>query len=163
MPNIELLNKVLKHIEDNPGTWDQRVWRCGTSYCFAGHAAVLSGWKPKGEETELYWRLNGFESEEKALEFYAEHVEREKSWFSDGDTSFWTNRLEKCTKLVPNTSDVVLKGDEQETIASVAIKELDLDEDTAGILFRADNSLNDLREMISEIKNKGRLEFDIWE
>ena len=46
-PNHELFVKVLAQIEREPENWDQRMWAtqrpCGTSYCFAGYACVLSG------------------------------------------------------------------------------------------------------------------------
>lgn len=46
--NVELLQKTLAHIEAHPKLWDQTWWRtervgCGTAYCFAGWAAMLSG------------------------------------------------------------------------------------------------------------------------
>lgn len=47
MPNTELLKRTLNHIEAHPEEWDQEYWArrtlCGTSYCFAGTAVVLSG------------------------------------------------------------------------------------------------------------------------
>lgn len=45
IPNVPLLNKVREHIEDHPEEWDQYVWRsaCGTTYCFAGLAALFDG------------------------------------------------------------------------------------------------------------------------
>lgn len=163
MPNIELLDKVLKHIEDHPETWNQKDWRCGTSYCFAGHAAVLSGWKPEGSDMELYWRLHGFESEESALEFYARHVENEKKLNLPADAeSRWGDILNLCTKPTPNTNDIVLKDGDRHSIAMAAQWELDLDEETADTLFDSSNSLDDLRNMIQEIKISGRLHRDDW-
>lgn len=48
--NADLARKVLDHIRRHPETWDQGSWvstqDCGTAYCFAGHALVLSGYKP---------------------------------------------------------------------------------------------------------------------
>lgn len=41
--NTDLLRRTLTHIETHPDTWDQRAWRCGTTMCFAGHAATLAG------------------------------------------------------------------------------------------------------------------------
>ncbi len=47
--NIKLLDEVLDHIIEHPDQWDQRYWAeenpdssCGTTFCFAGHAAYLS-------------------------------------------------------------------------------------------------------------------------
>lgn len=43
--NAELLRRTLAHIEANPGSWRQAIWRndCGTAACFAGWAATLAG------------------------------------------------------------------------------------------------------------------------
>jgi hypothetical protein len=55
-PNVPLLRKVLTHIEEHPDEHDQAQWAvrtgCGTAYCFAGWAAVMSG-------AELDWRHAG--------------------------------------------------------------------------------------------------------
>src|SRR5690348_5458725 len=160
MPNIELLEKVLKHIEDNPETWDQGNWRCGTSYCFAGHAVLLSGWTPKSPDMELYWRLQGFGSEKDALDYYARCAEYDKNFYEGRNASIWEGKVETCTLHVPNTNDVVLKGGEQRSIAWAAQRELDLDGDTADILFRSHNTLSSLRDMIVAIKEDGRLNYD---
>lgn len=49
-PNIELLDKIIAKIEEQPESWDQEFYArkkddspCGTAYCVAGWAAVLSG------------------------------------------------------------------------------------------------------------------------
>lgn len=43
--NVERANLVLKQIENDPDTWQQRVWaeqtKCGTVHCFAGWAVAL--------------------------------------------------------------------------------------------------------------------------
>ena len=46
-PNVELLESVMRHIDDHPEQHDQRVWinECGTAACFAGWACLLSGWQ----------------------------------------------------------------------------------------------------------------------
>lgn len=44
--NTELLRKIADQIERHPETYDQTKWVCGTSACIAGHAALLTGWKP---------------------------------------------------------------------------------------------------------------------
>src|SRR6478609_9322821 len=52
-PNLPLLRKVLAYIDAHPDEWDQfswgvqtQAWPCGTAFCIAGHAAVMSGAKP---------------------------------------------------------------------------------------------------------------------
>lgn len=50
-PNIELIDAVELEIRDNPENWSQDWWNagspdanlCSTTFCFAGHAALLSG------------------------------------------------------------------------------------------------------------------------
>lgn len=46
--NVELLERVMRHIEDHPAQHDQGIWldECGTAGCFAGWACLLSGWRP---------------------------------------------------------------------------------------------------------------------
>ena len=41
--NKERLAKVMNQILENPETWDQTKWHCGSSHCFAGWAQVMSG------------------------------------------------------------------------------------------------------------------------
>jgi hypothetical protein len=36
------LQQVLTHIEENPETWKQSDWHCGTSHCFAGFAQMFA-------------------------------------------------------------------------------------------------------------------------
>lgn len=59
-PNLELLKRVLRQIDDYPELWNQELWRdtewwCGTSYCVAGWAVKLSGgeWEKKDESMYL--------------------------------------------------------------------------------------------------------------
>lgn len=44
--NIELLEKTMQHIKDDPTTWDQSTYwnECGTPGCFAGWACHLAGY-----------------------------------------------------------------------------------------------------------------------
>lgn len=39
----KLARLALAHIVLDPKSWDQKVWRCGTKMCFAGHVAVIAG------------------------------------------------------------------------------------------------------------------------
>ncbi len=43
--NWPLLIKTALHIKHDPESWDQSAWanRCGTAFCFAGHAIILAG------------------------------------------------------------------------------------------------------------------------
>lgn len=41
IPNIELLDKAIKIIQEHPENWNQETWHCGTSHCLAGHIRLL--------------------------------------------------------------------------------------------------------------------------
>jgi hypothetical protein len=43
--NLDLLERTMAHIEAHPEQHDQGSWinACGTTFCFAGHAALLAG------------------------------------------------------------------------------------------------------------------------
>jgi hypothetical protein len=47
-PNAPLLLKTLHHIEAHPEEWNQEIWLCDTTACFAGRAALLDGAEPIG-------------------------------------------------------------------------------------------------------------------
>lgn len=55
--NIELLEKTLRFIKDNPDRHDQSSW-CGTAQCFCGWAAEFSGYV-RLDEFGKYWRTPG--------------------------------------------------------------------------------------------------------
>lgn len=168
MANIELLDKVLDHIEKNPESWNQRAWRCGTTYCFAGHAALLSGWQPVQADRDAYWKLQGWESEEKAVEHYQNLLDRDREWYEkNGEPytdTYYQEKILKMTKEVDNTSDTVtLTGEEQRSICLVATDVLEIDGETGDVLFGATNTLADLRLMVQAIKEDGVLRYADWE
>jgi hypothetical protein len=41
-PNVLLLTRTLRHIEENPAEWRQDTWICGTTACFAGRACLIA-------------------------------------------------------------------------------------------------------------------------
>ena len=47
-PNVELLLKTYRAIQDNPEDWYQDLWRCKTGMCFAGWATTVNRdpWAP---------------------------------------------------------------------------------------------------------------------
>lgn len=53
--NIPLLRKVLDHVTAHPEEHNQSMWgvrtSCGTAYCIAGHALVMSGVQLGWEDT----------------------------------------------------------------------------------------------------------------
>lgn len=42
----ELLRAAVNHIIENPDTFDQSRWHCGTKHCIAGHCQILAGKNP---------------------------------------------------------------------------------------------------------------------
>jgi hypothetical protein len=58
VPNLPLLRKVLDHIDAHPDEWNQSTWgevtwasSCGTAFCVAGHALVMSGYTTRLRES----------------------------------------------------------------------------------------------------------------
>lgn len=80
MINVKLLREVLQYIETHPQKWNQQAWfkvgqrsngepifnkvtlqfeevnSCNTSMCFAGHAALMSGFDAPPKNDYLMWR-----------------------------------------------------------------------------------------------------------
>jgi hypothetical protein len=125
-PNIELLDKVLKHIEDHPETWEQEVWRteedeawvkdpetgvevltvdCGTAFCFAGWTCQMEGGK---------WVDNS-----SLLAVPEDEIHPLRNW--------------------------ILASDRAERLLGLAEYEADA-------LFRSENTLEDIREIVAQIK-----------
>lgn len=78
MANVELLEKVYEYIKNNPQSWKQTVWfawvddsgkmvdqsfdvdveevnSCKTAFCFAGRAALMSGFAAPPKSNGLLW------------------------------------------------------------------------------------------------------------
>lgn len=49
MRNVQLLTATMQYIVDHPDEHDQSTFinGCGTAACFAGHAALMSGWSAR--------------------------------------------------------------------------------------------------------------------
>lgn len=68
MPNTDLLNRTLNYIEAHPGEWDQNQWAarnsCGTVYCFAGTAVMLSElpieWRDSYQDHDYYGEIASY-------------------------------------------------------------------------------------------------------
>lgn len=41
MINKELLQEALDLLKANPNHWDQKIWHCGTSHCYAGFVELV--------------------------------------------------------------------------------------------------------------------------
>lgn len=53
MKNAVLAYKTLDHIKAHPKHWDQSVWHCGTTHCFAGLVELFT--TGEDESTALTW------------------------------------------------------------------------------------------------------------
>ena len=127
--NLALLNATMDFIKANPNKHDQNSWintSCGTTMCFAGHAAALSGAEvPKTDEVR--WALN---DDGKIDEFEGQGVEYwagDKLGMTADERNFIflcmnNNNLEGRVKFVAeawadgNTADVFdYEGDDEES------------------------------------------------
>jgi len=90
-PNAELAYRVLDHIDANPKSWDQGVWWCGTSGCFAGWTCALSGEQPERDYAngiyvpERAAQLLGFETRDD-MDVVTD-VAGEQSWLFSPDNT----------------------------------------------------------------------------
>jgi hypothetical protein len=59
--NTTLLRQTLNYIKEHPQEWNQKEWRCGTTYCFAGTAVKLDGGEFVSEDSpRVYARPEEF-------------------------------------------------------------------------------------------------------
>lgn len=76
--NVELLTKVMEHIEGNPEEHDQSQWarqtECGTKYCFAGHTVFMSGWTPEFDEDSTAAFCVSGDNEQRCIESLAKEL-----------------------------------------------------------------------------------------
>lgn len=82
-PNAELAYRVLDQIDAHPELWDQAVWDCGTTACFAGWAVRLSGETSSNDDgadnytPDVAARLLGFDRRDEMDEITDAAGERE--------------------------------------------------------------------------------------
>jgi len=83
-PNAELAYAVLDRIDADPESWDQTIWSCNTTACFAGHAVQLSGGILDYElVVEGPGDLGGRSVEEAAYRVLG--ISADASWLHDGN------------------------------------------------------------------------------
>jgi hypothetical protein len=123
MANIELLDKIITKIEENPEQWNQKYWisadvanpetgeSCGTAYCVAGWAVTLAGATP-------VW--NRFSSM-------------------------------KTTAINATTGFCTFDAGRIRGVEDYAMELLDLPEEDAHELFHADNTLDDIKRIRDEL------------
>jgi hypothetical protein len=81
-PNAELAYRVLDRIDADPKVWDQSVWSCGTTACFAGHAVLLSGGILDGSDVvDGPEDLVGHQVEQAA--YRALGIDEDRAWLGD--------------------------------------------------------------------------------
>lgn len=49
-PDLDLIDRVMDHIDTHPEEWDQTTWSCSTAFggiaaCFGVRAALIDGWQ----------------------------------------------------------------------------------------------------------------------
>jgi exonuclease VII small subunit len=129
--NIDLLRRVLGQIKTHPETWRQETWvslgltpGCGTRFCFAGHAAHMSGFAPRGLELDSSAYMGNLPPET---------VEALREW-----TRVYRPRYE-------------LSADYPIHVSVIASAVLGVNPTQATALFEGDNSLADLERIVSEL------------
>lgn len=154
--NVPLLDATLNHIIQNPKDWNQNEWRCGTSYCFAGWAAVISGWEPvEKEETVFAWEALGYET----LQVAIEGALRRFSWIQSPKERIQAIQEDLGGLLapVPTSSTAVTRDGVVKTIQEAAREALGIDNLSAVHLFDSDNRLDDLKECVAILKKEGAI------
>jgi len=137
MTNTDLLKRTLQHIETHPNEWDQERWvtktDCGTSYCFAGWALMLS------EVPIIATQLNEPTVE---IDNLSRALARAGMSAIVNPDDCWSG-----TRMTVR--------DAAETLLGLRGRALPDPEDNglfacaADVLFEADNSLDDLREYVA--------------
>lgn len=131
-PNVALLRQTLAHIEAHPETWYQATWRnpnaeCGTSYCFAGWAATLSG---------AQWDKN---SNDVAVSSLPQAVREEWSDYNEDVGDGWIHISDAAAQLLG-----LLQRHQEDGYTSYSAP-------AADDLFDPDNDLDDLRRIVAEL------------
>ena len=153
---ITQLNIALDVIEKTPEAWNQGDWArgsmespCGTAYCLAGHLCILDGAKPERPLTMPYWKDAGYES---------------LGAFMDARLSSPWNTLtpqeilrEALEIEIVSISELKWPDGTIRDISSEARRILGVDETTAGRLFNASNTLEELKAMRDKLTEKGDL------
>ena len=137
MVNVDLLRETLDHIKNNPQTWRQDVWfthvdpetgfrtdelisfdveevnSCGTAFCFAGHAALKSGFVAPPKNSYSHW----------CKEEYDEASGRTRTIFVDDHAA-------KALGITWDQADVLFSGENSmedlETIVNAIIEDPDI-------------------------------------
>lgn len=126
-PNYKLMSYVIQLITLNPYHWDQRSWRCGTSFCFAGWVDFLAAYQHD---------LNSVKS-------WSNYCKQD---FESVTSSLLTSKYyEKKIKELKGSSFIL-------TVASSAQLFLGISDYARVRLFRPTNSIEDLRNKVNDIK-----------
>lgn len=126
----ERLDLVLRTIEENPQHWDQDLWHCGSSHCFAGFA-------------QCFARGVSWSRVVAPLLGSASIVVGDEKYYAPSDARVWLGLAS-----VPLTADL---HDRLNEIVDCDIEDLE-PEDVCDFLFYGSNTLEDLRRIVSEIK-----------
>ena len=109
-PDVDLLHRVLAHIETNPETWRQDAYRTYesddvdapvTAYCFAGRTAVMTGAQVPVIRRGWYLAPDGTPSENS--DCHVSTWAQEKlglTWDESNKLFSWENTLKRLRTLV---------------------------------------------------------------
>jgi hypothetical protein len=127
--NTAELEAVMQHIIDNPEDWDQEMWWCESTACFAGHVAARNGCH---------------------LNVASPHPYRLRSVM----TQPWNSRL---TPLYDQVVDDPAR--KPITVREYARDVLGLTDDEADLLFSGSNELEALQHIVKGLVNGDSCEF----
>jgi len=109
-PDVDLLHRVLAHIEANPETWRQDAYRTYesddvdapvTAYCFAGRTAVMTGAQTPAIRRLWYLAPDGTLDEDSGC--HVSNWAQEKlglTWDESNKLFSWENTLKRLRTLV---------------------------------------------------------------
>lgn len=140
--NDELLLDVYGQIVEHPDTWTQWTWRCGSGLCFAGWTVTLGGM-----DYLMPGRFGALIGNDLVVVPSDWPGAREAAWWISGDLK---------SNLKASGSPWLADFEQDKPIhivgtCSAAIALLGLPLDVAKDLFFKDNTLADIRQMLTTI------------
>lgn len=124
-PNYKLMRYIIQLIKLNPDHWDQKQWRCNTSFCFAGFVDFLAACQKDPKNVED-WLL------------YLNH-----DGTSECTTLITTNYYRRIWKNHTDRGFMYLD--------SAASLFLGINEEAEKCLFKSTNSIKELEEVVEDI------------
>jgi hypothetical protein len=131
-PNYKLMKYIIQLIKLNPTHWNQKEWRCGSSFCFAGFVDLLAAYQHDKKTFEEWFTLNAESSE------------------STVTTLVLTNYYKRIWEKEINSNRGFYLC--EPFLDDIACQFLGINESAANDLFKATNKIQDLEKKVEDIK-----------